>query len=93
MSAPNHNDIMLAIGRIEGRIEGVQKDIIRNGEYAKAANEKVTVLAERVSKIELWKAELRGMSLGAKVTWGGVIAVVSAAASLLVAWFKTRVGA
>ena len=90
---PNHNDIMLAIGRIEGRMEGIQKTIQSNGEHAKAVNEKVTKLAERVSTIELWKAELKGMSIGAKVTWGGVIAVVSAGVSLIIAWAKSKVGA
>lgn len=93
MTTPNHNDIMHAIGRIEGRIEGIQKDIHANGKHAEAVNQKVTKLAERVSTIELWKAEIKGMSLGAKVTWGGMIAVVSAGASLIIAWAKSRVGA
>jgi len=88
----NHNDIMHAIGRMEGRIEGIQKDIQANGEHAKAVNDKVTKLADRVSRIELWKAEIKGMSIGAKVTWGGVIAFVSAGVSIGISYIKSKVG-
>ena len=81
MTQPDHSQIMQAIGHLQGEMVGIRNDIKANGKHAAEVNEKVTALAERVSRIELWKAELKGMSIGAKVTWGGVIAFLSAAVS------------
>ena len=70
--------IMQALGRLEGEMVGLRSDIKTNGDHARHVHEKVTKLAERTSSIELWRAELRGVSIGARLSWGAMIGFVSA---------------
>jgi len=82
MTEPSHADIHRAIGNLEGRLEGIQKGITDNAE-------KVTELHSRVGKVELWKAEVRGMGLGMKA---GVLLTTGAIGGGLVKAAEWAVG-
>jgi hypothetical protein len=47
------NEVMRALGRIEGKLEGVQKQLTETHTVAMG-------LSERVSRIERWQAWLKG---------------------------------
>lgn len=66
MAEPSHGEILRAIGNLEGRFEGIEKGIKANTERASRIDEKVNAVHEDVSKIQLWKAEVRGVGLGVK---------------------------
>lgn len=62
MTDPTHGEILRAIGNLEGEIKGIKS----NAERMNAISAKMDAIHEEVSKIQLWKAEMRGMGIGVK---------------------------
>lgn len=93
MRQPDHATILQAIGRLQGQMDGVAKQIQANSETARAVDAKITALARRVGRIELRKAELRGMTIGARFVAGGIVAFAASALTVLAHYLLRKFGA
>lgn len=89
MTEPTHGDIHRAIGNLEGRLEGIHKGITDNAKRAAGVEAKISELHDRVGKVELWRAEMRGMGLGMKA---GVLLTTGAIGGGLVKAAEWAVG-
>lgn len=92
MTQPDHSQIMQAIGQLQGEMVGIRNNIQKSGEQARAVNEKVTKLGERVSGIELWVAKMQGASMGARLVAGGLVAFAATGLTLVGQWALRKFG-
>jgi hypothetical protein len=65
----NGGDLERALGRIEGMLDGVQKELQRIAGYSASTS-------ERVGALEQWKSRTIGLLAGAGAAGGGVAALV-----------------
>jgi|DEB0MinimDraft_3_1074331.scaffolds.fasta_scaffold05411_1 hypothetical protein len=89
---PTHGDLYLLLGELKGELKGLRNDIKANGAHAKAVEDKVDTLTDRVNNGEIWRAEVRGMGRGVKT--GIVLAAGGAGAGLVKAaeWAAGKIG-
>lgn len=92
MNQPDHAAILQAIGRLQGQMDGVSRQIRANSETASAVDAKITALATRIGRIELWKAELRGMTVGARFVAGGIVAFAASTLTVLAHYVLRKFG-
>lgn len=89
---PDHSQILLAIGNLQGEMVGLKAAVMKNGEAAHKIGEDVSAMQGRVNRLEIWRAEVRGVSIGIKVAWGGAISIVSAAIGVGVSYGLRKLG-
>lgn len=89
---PTHGDIYLLLGELKGELKGLRNDIQSNGAHAKAVEDKVDALTDRVNNGEIWRAEVRGMGRGVKA--GIVLAAggAGAGAAKAIEWAVGKIG-
>jgi hypothetical protein len=56
MSEDRFNEIQRSLGRIEGKLDGVRDEQVRQAEYATATSARVGVLERKVASIFAWAA-------------------------------------